>query len=64
MTVRAGRTRQHAGLMEQVAVPNGGFAIHQPHETGLRALSEAFWRVMPLMGLGNGFAFGDRVTRP
>ena len=40
----------------------GAKAIDKAQETGARALSKAFWRIVPLIGLGYGFAFVDRVN--
>jgi ACS family tartrate transporter-like MFS transporter len=47
-----------------VALPKEQTAILEPRDTavGARALSKAFWRIVPLVGLGYCFAFIDRVN--
>jgi ACS family tartrate transporter-like MFS transporter len=47
-----------------VRTSNEGEAIQRPEDIsiGAKALSKAFWRIVPLIGLGYCFAFIDRVN--
>jgi len=48
----------------RVRTSNEGTAINRPEDIsiGAKALSKAFWRIVPLIGLGYCFAFIDRVN--